>query len=90
MTRTGPYPFIPLHFGPILIPAWANRLYMLRTMVLSHRNDTEGPQTRGIDQNVPWGAPETHPTALLRLSAAQTAPGASQQFWFFYVDYLKI
>ena len=66
---------------PIL--AWADRLSVLRTMVLGRPNDSGRPQTRGIDQNVPRGVPGTPSTALLGPSAAQTTPCASQQFWLF-------
>ena len=50
---------------------------------LGRQNDSGRPQTRGIDQNVPRGVPETTSTALLGPSAAQMTPCASQQFWFF-------
>ncbi len=71
---------LPLHFEPIVIPAWANRLWSLRTMVLGRQNDPEWPQTRGINRNdvVPRRAPGRPPIALLRPSAAQTLPGAAQ------------
>ena len=48
---------------------------------LNRQNDSKRPRTRNIHQNVPRDAPETPQTTPLQLSAAQTAPGASQRFW---------